>query len=73
MTKVQLSFPLARPLEERLLEGISNAHSVYGLHRVVLAPSLDQVTVEYDASRLTVKQVEAALRRSGIPVIKAMQ
>ena len=68
MTKVQLSFGLTRPLDEQLMGRIANAHSIYGLHLVRVAPSLDQLRVEYDASRLTQDEVEAALRRAGIPV-----
>ena len=62
-------FGLARPLDEQLMERVANAHSIYGLQHVMLMPSLDQVIVEYDASRLTLDQVEAALRRAGIPVV----
>ena len=68
MTKVQLSFGLTRSLDEQLMGRIANAHSIYGLHLVRVAPSLDQLHVEYDASRLTREQVEAALRSAGIPI-----
>lgn len=67
MTKVQLRFELARPLDEALMACIAGAHSQYGIHRVQVAPSLDGITVEYDASRLTPDDVEAALRKAGIP------
>jgi hypothetical protein len=36
--------------------------------RVQLAPSLDKITVDYDASRLMKEDVEAALGRYGIPL-----
>lgn len=68
MTKVQLKFGLLRPLDEPLMERIANAHSIYGIHHVRLSQSLDQITVEYDASRLALDEVEAALRRVGIPI-----
>jgi hypothetical protein len=68
MTKVILEFDLTRRLEDAaLLERIAAAHGIYGIFRVKLAPSMDRITVEYDASRLTPNQVESALRRSGIP------
>lgn len=70
MTRVQTRFGLARSLDEQLMERIATAHSIYGLQHVKLMPSLDQVMVEYDASRLTVDQVEAALRSAGIPILK---
>ena len=43
-------------------------HSMYGMVRVQLAPSLDKITVDYDASRLMKEDVEAALARYGIPI-----
>jgi hypothetical protein len=70
MTKVLLQYRLLRPLDETLMQRIAGAHSVYGMHRIQVAPSLDQITVEYDASRLTESQVEAALHRRGIPVMR---
>jgi hypothetical protein len=68
MAKVKLYFDLVRPLDETLMQRIAAAHGIYGLVRVRLAPSLDQIEVEYDASRLTEEQVEAALHRAGIAV-----
>jgi copper chaperone CopZ len=68
MTKVLLRYRLLRPLDETVMERIAAAHSIYGIHSVRLAPSLDSITVEYDASRLTPEEVEAALHRAGIPV-----
>jgi hypothetical protein len=70
MTKVQIEFRLARPLTDALLERISHAHTYYGFVRLRPAPSGDRITVEYDASRLTPDQVEAALHGNGIPVTR---
>ncbi len=67
MTKVELNFALARPLDAGLLRNIVRARSLYGIARIQPAPSLDALTVECDASRLTEADVEAALRRAGIP------
>ncbi len=47
---------------------IAEAHSIYGILRVRLEYSQEGITVEYDASRLTREQVEAALRRAGLAV-----
>ena len=68
MTKVQLEYPLVRPLSDADSQAIANVHSSYGIMRVRLAPTLDQVTVEYDASRLSEKDLEAVLQRYGIPI-----
>jgi allophanate hydrolase subunit 1 len=68
MTKVQIRFRLQRPLDETLLARISDAHALYGIQRVTVAPSLDSVTVEYDATRLRPAEVESALAGAGVPV-----
>ena len=68
MTKVQIRFKLQRPLDNVLLARISDAHAFYGIYRVTVAPSMDSLTVEYDASRLKPAEVESALTGGGIPV-----
>lgn len=67
MTKVTLHYDLSRTLTEDDYENIAAVHGVYGMVRVQVAPSLDRITVDYDASRLTKKDVEATLARFGIP------
>ena len=68
MTKILKHFRLLRPLDEPLLERVSDVHSIYGILHVQVAPSLDRLTVEYDATRLRPAEVEMALARTGIPV-----
>jgi hypothetical protein len=68
MTKVTLHYDLLRPLGDDDLENIADVHGTYGIVRVQLAPSLDKLTVDYDASRLMKKDVEAELRRHGLPL-----
>jgi hypothetical protein len=68
MTKVTLHYDLTRPLLDEDLENIARVHRTYGVARVQVAPSLDQLTVDYDASRLMKKDVEAVLTRHGIPI-----
>ncbi|MCC6393839.1 MAG: hypothetical protein IT167_24790 [Bryobacterales bacterium] len=71
MTKVDLQYDLVRPLGDGDLDAIARVHAVYGIHRVVpKQPSLDAVKVEYDASRLSERAVEAALVRCGIPIVR---
>jgi hypothetical protein len=71
MTKVQLHYDLVRPLEDKDLDAIARVHGVYGIIRVMLKqPELNSVTVEYDASRLMVDDVEAALVRNGVPIVR---
>jgi hypothetical protein len=68
MTKVQLEYDLVRPLTDQDAAAIGDVHSWYGIERVQLAPSLDRLRVEFDASRLSEKDVEAVLQRFGLPI-----
>lgn len=68
MTKVQIRFRLERLLDEHMMTRIARAHSIYGIMRVQLEPSSQEIVVDYDASRLRTADVGAALRRGGIPV-----
>jgi hypothetical protein len=68
MTKLQLEYELERPLNDDDAVAIADIHSVYGFVRVTLAPSMDRITVEYDASRLSEEDVEGWLMRYGIPI-----
>jgi hydroxymethylpyrimidine/phosphomethylpyrimidine kinase len=69
MTKVQKHFRLQRPLDESLMAQIAEANSIYGIERIVIEPSREDLLVEYDASRLRAPDVESALLRAGVPVV----
>jgi hypothetical protein len=69
MTKVQIRFDLERPLDDHLLDCVSSLHGVYGMGRILPSPDLRSLMVDYDASRLSAFDVEAALRRAGIPIV----
>jgi hypothetical protein len=68
VTKVTLHFNLFRPLTGEDLDNIANVHSAYGMRRVQPSPSLDSLTIDYDASRLSKLDVEATLHRFGLPI-----
>ena len=68
MTKVQLQYDLVRPLNDHDAKGIADVHSWYGILRVKPNAGLDKIDVEFDASRLTEKDVEATLHRFGVPI-----
>ena len=72
MTKVQLHYRLQRPLTDSDMVGIARVHGHYGIARVQLAPALDRITVDYDASRLTAQDVESILAQAGIPLEPVM-
>ena len=69
MTKVQMRFRLEKPLDDALMARIAGAHAVYGIFKVQVAPSLDRITVEYDATRLRRADVESTLAGAGIPAV----
>ena len=52
MTKVQIHFRLQKPLDDAMLARIADARAIYGIQQVKVAPSLDGLMVEYDATRL---------------------
>jgi hypothetical protein len=68
MTKVTLHYDLSRKLNDEDCTNVAALHGVFGMARVALAPSLDRITVDYDASRLMRKDVESILARFGVPV-----
>lgn len=68
MTKVTLHYNLSRPLTDDDFEQLARVHGTYGMARVQVAPSLDRITVDYDASRLMKTDVEAVLVRHGLPI-----
>jgi hypothetical protein len=72
MTKVQNHFRLQRPLDESLMEQIADVNSIYGIERIVIAPSREELMVEFDASRLGTTEVETALQRAGIPIVSLL-
>ncbi len=67
MTKVQKRFQLQKPLDEALMQQIADAHSIYGIERIVIGSSNQDLLVEFDATRLRAANVEAALQQAGIP------
>jgi len=69
MTKVTLHYDLSRPLGDDDFANIEKTHSTYGMAKVSVEPTLDKITVDYDASRLMKKDVEAVLVRHSIPIV----
>jgi hypothetical protein len=69
MTKVTLHYDLARPLTEPELGSVANLPSIFGIARVQVAPTLDKIIVDYDASRMMKTDVESVLHRHGLPLV----
>ena len=68
MTKMQHTYQLSRALGDDDLAAVSRIHSVYGIFRATVRPSLDELFVEYDATRFSANDVRAVLERNGIPL-----
>jgi len=68
MTKVTLHYDLTRALTDDDWENLAAAPSTYGVVRVLVAPAGNQITVDYDASRLMKQDLEAELTRRDIPI-----
>ena len=64
-----MHYDLSRPLDDDDFANIEKTHATYGMARVSVGPSPDKITVDYDASRLMKKDVEAVLVRHSIPVV----
>ena len=67
VTKVDITFRLARDLNDNELKNIARLHSVYGFFATRVLPS-NQLFVEYDASRLSADEVRGAVEQHGIPI-----
>ena len=70
MTKIQLPFTLSAPLDEKLMNRLADVYSTYGILRIKVEPGGDKLTVEYDATRFSPKDVEAVLAQAGIPLAR---
>ena len=69
MTKVQLRCDLQRPVDADMAVNIAKMNGVYGIEHIKIAPTVDKITVEYDATRLSPVEVETLLWKFGIPVV----
>ncbi|HLH03411.1 MAG TPA: hypothetical protein VKX25_11610 [Bryobacteraceae bacterium] len=69
MTKVQTKFQLSRALDDSDCEKIARVHSVFGILAARVEPSLKELFVEYDYSRLSLKEVRGVLAERGIPIV----
>jgi allophanate hydrolase subunit 1 len=66
MTKLEKRFRLLKPPDDAALTRLAQAHAHYGILKLALAPALDTLTVEYDATRLRPAEVESALAAAGV-------
>ena len=69
MTFCEVTFRYQNRLTEKQLTALDALKArLYGLRRIEVTENL--IRVEYDASRVTVKDLEAALRGAGVAVVE---
>ena len=69
MTKVQTAYKLSRKLGDEDLGSLSRLTSVYGIFLAKVTSTLDELLIEFDASRLTTDDLESVLEQHGLPNI----
>jgi hypothetical protein len=68
MTLVEITYQLQAPLSEEQLRMLGAFANTYGLRRFRVDEGKNQLSFEYDASRLGETQVAHVLRHARIPV-----
>jgi hypothetical protein len=72
MTLLEVTFELQSPLTPQQLSELGEFANTYGLRRFRLDEAKNQITFEYDASRLRQSQVVAALAGANIAVTRVV-
>ncbi len=70
MTLVEVTYVLQSPLSEEQLRQLSEFANTYGLRRFRIDETKNQLSFEYDASRLRETQVAHALGQAKIAVTR---
>ncbi len=68
MTLVEVTYELQGPLRPEQLRALGQVANTYGLRRFQVNEQLNQLSFEYDASRLKETEVAHVLRMARIPV-----
>lgn len=68
MTLVEVTYDLQAPLRAEQLRALGGFANTYGLRRFRVDEQRNQISLEYDASRLTESEVAHVLRLARIPV-----
>ena len=69
MTLLEITYQLQSPLSLEQLSRLGSFANTYGLRSFRVDEKKNQLTFEYDASRLRDTQVAHVLGRAGIPVL----
>lgn len=70
MTLLEITYELQSALSMQQLERLGEFANTYGLRKFRVDEQKNQITIEYDASRLRDTQVALVLGQAGIAVIR---
>lgn len=70
MTLVEATYELQAPLNQEQLRNLGQFANTYGLRRFRIDERKNQLSFEYDASRLRETEVAHVLRQARIPVVR---
>jgi hypothetical protein len=72
MTLVEITYELQSPLTEQQLRSLGEFANTYGLRRFRVGDDKNQLSFEYDASRLKETEVAHVLRQARIAVTRKL-
>jgi len=72
MTLVEITYDLQSPLSQEQLRSLGEFANTYGLRRFRVDEANNQLSFEYDASRLRETQVEHVLAQARIAVTRKL-
>ena len=70
MTLLEITYELQSSLQPEQLRALGSFANTYGLRRFRVNEEANQLSFEYDASRLKESEVEHVLRCANIPVVR---
>ena len=70
MTLMEVTYDLQQALQPQQLRSLGAIANIYGFRRFRVNEQLQQISIEYDGSRLQEVQVRDALRGASIPVVQ---
>ena len=68
MTLIEVTYQLQAPLQEEQLRALGEFANLYGLRRFRVDRERNQISLEYDGSRLKESELAQALRQANIAV-----
>jgi hypothetical protein len=73
MTMMTMTYELQDRLKPHNFRALGEFANTYGIHKFHYGEKTNQLTVDYDASRLRETVVEHVLRQARIPVLRRLE